>query len=86
MLMNAMREKYNLRHIDVLRLFVPAKLREERDPEYKRIYLALAGGLDVEDACAALARAAKQREIVRYLSERDGEFLSVLAENSARER
>ena len=31
-LMNAMREKYNLRHIDVLRLFVPSKLREERDP------------------------------------------------------
>lgn len=80
LLMNAMREKYNLRHIDVLRLFVPAKLREERDPEYKRIYLALADGLDVEDVCAALARAAKQREIVRYLSERDGEFLSVLAE------
>ena len=80
LLMNAMREKYNLRHIDVLRLFVPAKLREERDPEYKRIYLALADELDVEDVCAALARAAKQREIVRYLSERDGEFLSVLAE------
>ena len=45
-LMDAMRERYNLRHIDVLRLFIPAKLREERDPEFKRIYLTAAKGLD----------------------------------------
>ena len=31
-LMNEMRRRYNLRHIDVLRLFIAAKLREERDP------------------------------------------------------
>ena len=40
-LMDFMRESYNLRHIDVLRLFVPAKLREERDPEFTRIFLTV---------------------------------------------
>ena len=39
-LMEYMRSKYNLRYIDVLRLFLPTKLREEKNPEYTRIYLS----------------------------------------------
>ncbi len=39
-LLQFMRVKYNLRYIDVLRLFIPAKLREEKDPEFTRIYLS----------------------------------------------
>ena len=40
-LMNFMRKTYNLRYIDVLRLFVPQQLREEKDPEYTRIFLTV---------------------------------------------
>ena len=76
-LMNAMREKYNLRHIDVLRLFVPSKLREERDPEYKRIFLTAA---EAENAEETLKRAPRQREALEYLMKSGGEYLSALSE------
>lgn len=79
-LMNAMREKYNLRHIDVLRLFVPAKLREERDPEAKRIFLSVAKDARTDAMSALPKNAAKQKAALAYLAERDGEFLSVLAD------
>lgn len=39
--MNFMRKTYNLRYIDVLRLFVPQQLREEKDPEYTRKFLTV---------------------------------------------
>lgn len=79
-LMNEMRRRYNLRHIDVLRLFIPAKLREERDPEFKRIYLTAAEGLDDEAVVVALKRAPRQREALEHLKTRGGEYLSVLSE------
>ena len=79
-LMNEMRARYNLRHIDVLRLFVPAKLRDERDPEAKRLYLCLAAEPSAAEMKAALGRAPKQAEAVEYLAERDGEYNSVLCE------
>lgn len=79
-LMDAMRERYNLRHIDVLRLFIPAKLREERDPEFKRIYLTAAKGLDPVAVETALKRAPKQKEALDFLSSSEGEYLSVLTE------
>ena len=78
--MNEMRRRYNLRHIDVLRLFIPAKLREERDPEFKRIYLTAAEGLDDEAVAVALKRAPRQREALEHLKTRGGEYLSVLSE------
>ena len=79
-LMNGMRSKYNLRHIDVLRLFVPAKLRDERDPEFKRIFLTAADGMDEEAVAVALKRAPRQREALEFLKKSGGEYLSVLAE------
>ena len=79
-LMNEMRVAYNLRHIDVLRLFIPTKLREERDPEYKRIFLTAAQGIDEEAVAAMLKRAPKQREVLDHLRAGKGEYLSVLTE------
>ena len=79
-LMTAMREKYFLRHIDVLRLFVPSKLRDERDPELGRIYLSAAADPYDEEVSAALKRAPRQRAALEYLRGVEGEFLSVLTE------
>lgn len=92
-LMTAMREKYALRHIDVLRLFIPSKLREERDPEFKRIFCSVSDEFSTDEMMSALSRAPKQRELIRELGAVKGEFLSVLAErygagviNALRER
>lgn len=76
-LMEFMRSKYNLRHIDVLRLFLPTKLREERNPEYTRIYLSPAEEYSYDDAIAKIGgRAKKQLELYVHLTEKGGGFLA----------
>ena len=76
-LMEFMRSKYNLRHIDVLRLFLPTKLREERNPEYTRIYLSPTEECSYDDAIAKIGgRAKKQLELYGYLTEKGGGFLA----------
>ncbi len=78
-LLNFMRIAYDLRYIDALRLFVPAKLREEKDPEYSRIYLSADGDRSLEELCAAVGnRAPKQLEALKYIAANGGQFLSVL--------
>lgn len=80
-LMDMMREKYNLRHIDVLRLFIPAKLRDERDPEAKRIFLTLSESGRNADA-KSFARAPKQAAVIEYLKVKGGEFNSLLCDTA----
>ena len=77
-LMEQMRAKYNLRHIDVLRLFVPAKLREERDPELKRIFLEPRDDIPTEEITEALKRAPKQKAALAYMARNGGELLTAL--------
>lgn len=79
-LMEYMRENYNLRHIDVLRLFVPSKLRDERDPETKKLFLALNPELSGEALSKAVSRAKKQAQTVEYLKSSGGEYNSVLSD------
>ena len=76
-LMEFMRSKYNLRHIDVLRLFLPTKLREEKNPEFTRIYLSPADEYTFDEAVAKIGtRAKKQLELYNYLTEKTGGFLA----------
>ncbi len=78
-LMNFMRKTYNLRHIDVLRLFVPAKLREERDPEFTRKFLSVDDTRPLEELKAIVgSRAQKQQEALDFIFATGGQFLSVL--------
>ncbi len=78
-LLNFMRTAYDLRYIDALRLFVPAKLREEKDPEYSRKYLSVDGARTLEELCATVgSRAPKQLEALKYIAANGGQFLSVL--------
>lgn len=79
-LMNYMRQSCNLRHIDVLRLFVPSKLREERNPEYTRLFLTLAEGKSVDELIQLVGtRAPKQLEALEYIAANGGQFLSIVA-------
>lgn len=78
-LMDYMRGAYNLRYIDVLRLFVPAKLREERDPEYTRIFLTVDDSRPLEELKEVVGdRAKKQLEALDFIAATSGQFLSVL--------
>ncbi len=80
-LMEYMRKVYNLRYIDVLRLFVPAKLRDEKKPESTRIFLTVTKKLSFEEIKSSISKnAKKQNEIIDYLWENNGEFLTVLSE------
>jgi len=78
-LMNFMRKTYNLRYIDVLRLFIPAKLREEKDPEYTRKYLTVDDTRSLEQIKEIIGtRAQKQQEAIDYIAANSGQFLSFL--------
>ena len=78
-LMHYLRQSYHLRYIDVLRLFVPAKLREERDPEFTRKYICIDGGRTLSELCDTVGgRALKQLEALKYIAANGGQFLSVL--------
>jgi primosomal protein N' (replication factor Y) len=75
--MDFMRSKYNLRYIDVLRLFLPTKLREEKNPEYTRIFLSPNSKYSCDEAKALIGtRAKKQIELFDFLTEKGGGFLS----------
>lgn len=78
-LMQYMREKYNLRHIDALRLFIPSKLREEKNPEYTRIFLTLSEAVPFEELRAKVGKQAKkQLELIDWLHANKGGFLSAI--------
>lgn len=79
-LLNFMRKAYNLRYIDVLRLFVPAKLREEKDPEYTRKFIYADPERNLDELIKAVGdRAKKQLEALEYIYNQQGQYLSVLA-------
>lgn len=78
-LMNFMRKTYNLRYIDVLRLFVPQQLREEKDPEYTRKFLTVDDSKPLEQLKEIVGkRAEKQLLALDYIAANGGQFLSFL--------
>ena len=78
-LMNFMRKTYNLRYIDVLRLFVPQQLREEKDPEYTRKFLTVDDSKTLEKLKEIVGkRAEKQQLALDYIAANGGQFLSFL--------
>lgn len=78
-LMNFMRERYNLRYIDVLRLFIPAKLREEKDPEYTRKFLTVDDSRTLDELKEIVGkRSQKQQEALDFIASNGGQFLSLM--------
>ncbi len=77
-----LRQSYHLRYIDALRLFVPAKLRDEKEPQSTRVYLSVDGDRPLEELCDIVGgRAPKQLEALKYIAANGGQFLSVLNVN-----
>lgn len=78
-LMNFMRKTYNLRFIDVIRLFVPTKLREEKDPEFTRKFLTVDDSRPLEELRNVVGtRAQKQLDALDFISSTGGQFLTLL--------
>ena len=78
-LMNFMRKTYNLRYIDVLRLFVPQQLRDEKDPEYTRKFLTADDTRPLADLKEIVGKwAEKQQQALDYIAANGGQFLSFL--------
>jgi primosomal protein N' (replication factor Y) len=78
-IMDYMRATYNLRHIDVLRLFVPSKLREEKNPQSEKIFLSARADMSLGDALERVGgRAPKQLEALKYIYALGGQYLSLL--------
>ena len=79
-LMRFMKEKFYLRYIDCLRLFIPGQMRGGKVRELKRIYVRLSSDFNDEAAQKLIpARARRQLELVAKLKE-GGEYMSVIAE------
>ena len=79
-LMRFMKEKFYLRYIDCLRLFIPGQMRGGKVRELKRLYLELAGDVTEEQIKQAVpSRAKRQLELIEKLRE-GGEYLSVVTE------
>lgn len=81
-LMLFMREKYRLRIIDVLRLFIPSQMRGGRVRELKKQYVGLRDefvGVDVDEYVKKSARA--QRDVCFYLMENGETPLAEMNEN-----
>ena len=74
-----MRSKYNLRWVDVLRLFVPAQMRGNRVKELSKSAAQLA--VDAEQALGSIRpNAEKQRQLVQYLAQCSSELCERLNE------
>lgn len=79
-LMRFMKEKFYLRYIDCLRLFIPGQMRGGRVRELKRLYIELSPEFSDEERKKMIpARARRQLELVEKLKE-GGEYLSVVTE------
>jgi len=79
-LMERMSREYNLRLVDVLRLFIPAMMRGGRIREIKRHFVTLAEGMSYEQAIGSVKQnAVNQRGILSALAS-GGEWAAVLGE------
>ena len=79
-LMHRMCREYNLRLVDVLRLFVPAMMRGGRVKEITRHFVTLSDGVTFETAISSLKRnAVNQRAVLSVLSG-GGEWAAILGE------
>ncbi len=78
-LMRYMKDKFYIRYVDSLRLFIPSKLRGGRIKELTRQYLSLNPDMDMESILALIPiRAKSQLMLVERLKE-GGEYLTALS-------
>ena len=74
-----MREKYNLRRADALRLFLPSEMRKNRVKELKQYYITVAPDFKGKDPALYLKKTAgSQFDVMTFLQGTGGAFLNEL--------
>ena len=78
-LMEFMKEKYFIRFVDSLRLFIPSKLRGNKVKARMKEYCSLVDTMSYEEVLALIPKRAKAQLAVAERLRDSGEFLTVLA-------
>lgn len=78
-LMKYMKEKFFIRYVDSLRLFIPSKLRGGRVSEQTREFLSISNEFSYNEMVESLPKRAKAQLAVLERLKFNGEFLSVLS-------
>lgn len=79
-LVEFMREKYHLKYIDILRLFLPSELRTNKVGELFSTYLSLNENIDIDEYANKLRKNSKNIfSLILYLKENKREKTSVLS-------
>lgn len=75
-----MKKKYNLRYIDALRLFVPSKMRSDKNAELLRLFVDFKENIDKKSMLESLPKNAhKQIDLFCYIEQHGGEFKNELS-------
>ena len=81
-LLNFMRYRYNLRIIDVLRLFIPAQMRGGRIKELTRLFVYISDEFLNKDTAEFIKPSSlAQAELYQFLKSSGGAFLSEITKN-----
>lgn len=82
-LMEFMVERYNVKMVDAIRLFIPAEMRKDRVRQLTKSYVKINVGISIEDIYNIISpRAVAQRELAEYLySAGDQEFETAYINN-----
>lgn len=78
-LMQYMKQKFYIRFVDSLRLFIPSKLRGGRVKELTRIFIKLNPAFSYDEIVDAVPQRAKSQLAVLERLKDNGEFLTILA-------
>ncbi len=78
-LMRYMKDKFYVRYVDSLRLFIPSKLRGGRIKELTRIYLTLNPDMSDSDIAAAISPRAKNQLALVERLKGGGDYLTALS-------
>ena len=78
-LMQYMKDKFYIRYVDSLRLFIPSKLRGGRVRELTRVYLSLNLEMSFDEMLSKISKSAKsQRSLIERLKD-GGDYLTALS-------
>lgn len=81
-LMHFMTNRYNIKLVDALRLFIPTELRTGKIKPLKKIVCFLNEEIDLENYASNLRKNSfKQQSLLQYLKEKKSELQSVLNQN-----
>ena len=78
-LMKYMKDKFYVRYVDSLRLFIPSKLRGGRVKELTRLYISLNPNMSLDDIMSKISKNAKTQLALVERLKQGGEYMTALS-------